>query len=70
MFLKLPHETTTEAITNSLTFSTLHPFRDAKLLQNSTTTQRKYPVADLAAAETSCEGSVTGETHEDQARVW
>ena len=27
-------------------------------------------MADLAAAETSCEEAVTGKTYKDQARVW
>jgi hypothetical protein len=37
---------------------------------HSTTTQQNQLVADLVAAETACEGAVTGNTHENQAWLW
>jgi hypothetical protein len=46
------------------------PLAASSALSNSIAAQRNQLVADLVAAETSCEGAVTGGTHENHARLW
>ena len=51
-------------------FSFLHYFTDSRSFQDSAAAQRNILWDNLAAAETSREGAVTGKTHTYQSLVW